>query len=239
MDASRSALTRYDDFYGMLSDSVRMEAYRKAIRQSVKPGDVVVDLGAGTGILGFLAIQAGARQVFAVEQSDAIDLARAVADRNGMSNRIVFFNENSRKVSLPVKADVIVSETLGSFGVDENTLEFTVDARERFLKPDGILIPGALRLHLAPVEAKQIYRKIDFWREIQELDFTPALEVFGRKLMVETIQPRQLLADPALFDEIDLHQATRTTSKGKVLFRMNRKGVIHGIGGWFELTLAD
>jgi protein arginine N-methyltransferase 1 len=238
MDASRSALTRYEDFHGMLSDSVRMEAFKKAIDQSVKPGDVVVDLGAGTGILGFLAIQAGAEQVFAIEQSDSIDLARAVAAKNNMSDRIVFLNENSKDVTLPVKADVIVSETLGSFGVDENTLEFTIDARDRFLKPGGILIPQGLRLHLAPVESKRIYDKIDFWREIQGIDFTPAREVFGRKIMVESILPRQMLAEPALFQEIDLHKTTSPASEGKVLFRMERNGTIHGVGGWFELDLT-
>ena len=238
MDASRSALTLYDDFYGMLSDSVRMNAFRKAIDQAVKPGDVVVDLGAGTGILGFLAIRAGAAKVFAIEQSDSIDLARAVAAKNGMSDRIVFLDKNSKDVTLPVQADVIVSETLGSFGVDENTVEFTIDARDRFLKPDGVLIPRGLRLYLAPVESGQIYGKIDFWREIHGIDFTPALEVFGRKIMVESIQPRQMLADPVLFDEIDFHRETRLTSEGKILFQMNRKGTVHGIVGWFELDLT-
>ena len=130
MDVSRSAQTLYNDFYGMLSDSVRMEAFREAIQQVVKPGDVVVDLGAGTGILGFLALQAGAAKVFAIEQSDSMDLAKAVAAKNGMSDRIDFLNKNSKDVTLPVQADVIVSETLGSFGVDENTLEFTLDARD-------------------------------------------------------------------------------------------------------------
>ena len=95
-----------------------MEAFKKAIDQSVKPRDVVVDLGAGTGILGFLALQAGAQQVFAIEQSDSIDLARTVAAKSNMSDRIVFLNENSKDVTLPVKADAIVSETLGSFGVN-------------------------------------------------------------------------------------------------------------------------
>ena len=131
MDAFRSALTQYGDFHAMLSDPVRMTAFDHAIRQKVKPGDVVVDLGAGTGILGFLAIRAGADKVFCIEKSDAIELARAVAAKNGMTDRMVFLEANSKEVSLPVKADVIVSETLGSFGVDENTLEFTAIGGER------------------------------------------------------------------------------------------------------------
>lgn len=239
MDASRSALTRYDDFYGMLSDSIRMEAFRQAIHQAVKPGDIVVDLGAGTGILSFLAIQAGASQVFAIEQGDSIDLARAVAAKNNMADRIVFLNQNSKEVTLPVQADVIVSETLGSFGVDENTLEFTIDARDRFLKPNGVLIPQGLHLHLAPVESKSIHAKIEFWRDIHGIDFTPAQEVFGRKIMVESVHARQLLAKPAAFQSIDFHQESNPISAGKVLFQMKRDGIVHGIGGWFELDLSD
>lgn len=239
MDAFRSALTQYKDFHAMLSDTVRMSAFKRAIRQKVKPGDVVVDLGAGTGILGFLAIRAGANKVFSIEKSDAIELARAVAAKNGMTDRIVFFDANSKEVCLPVKADVIISETLGSFGVDENTLEFTADARERFLKPGGILIPQALSLHLAPVESTPIHDKIDFWRQIHGIDFTPAREVFGRKLMVESIQPHDLLTEPRQFDRIDLYTDTGAFREKKMLFKFERKGAVHGIGGWFDLELTE
>lgn len=239
METSRSALTRYDDFLGMLSDTVRMNAFDRAIRQRVKKGDVVVDLGAGTGILGFLAIRAGAEKVYAIEKSDSIDLARAVAEKNGMTDRMVFCNSNSKEVSLPVQADVIVSETLGSFGVDENTLEFMVDARDRFLKPGGMLIPQGLNLILAPVESRKIHDKMNFWRQINGIDFSPALEVFGRKLMVESILPQQLLAEPIRFDSIDFRKETRLQSEGKILFDFRRKGTVHGVGGWFELQLTD
>jgi protein arginine N-methyltransferase 1 len=239
MDAFRSALTQYGDFHAMLSDTVRMTAFERAIRQKVKPGDVVVDLGAGTGILGFLAIRAGADKVFCIEKSDAIELSRAVAAKNGMTDRIVFLEANSKEVSLPVKADVIVSETLGSFGVDENTLEFTADARERFLKPGGILIPQAISLHLAPVESTPIHDKIEFWREIHGIDFTPARELFGRKLMVESIQPHDLLTEPGQFDRIDLYTETGEPRERKLLFKFKRKGAVHGIGGWFDLELTE
>jgi protein arginine N-methyltransferase 1 len=239
MDAFRSALTQYGDFHAMLSDTVRMTAFERAIQQKVKPGDVVVDLGAGTGILGFLAIRAGASKVFCIEKSDAIELARAVAEKNGMSDRMVFLESNSKEVNLPVQADVIVSETLGSFGVDENTLEFTADARDRFLKPGGILIPQALSLHLAPIESTPIHDKIEFWRQIHGIDFSPAHELFGRKLMVESIQPSDLLAELRQFDRIDFYTDTGATRERKLLFKFQRPGAVHGVGGWFDLELTE
>lgn len=239
MNENRSALTQYNDFYGMLSDDVRMSTFRRAIEQRVKPGDVVVDLGAGTGILGFLALQAGAKKVYAIEKSDSIELAKAVAERNGLTDKMVFLNENSRDVSLPEKADVLVSETLGSFGIDENTLEFTLDARDRLLKADGILIPQGMRLWLAPAQSDSVRKKIDFWCNVEGIDFSPAREVFEKKIMVETVDPQELLSEPMEFDNIDLRRATATECSGKVLFQFTHPGTVHGIAGWFDLELTE
>ena len=239
MAKKRKALTQYSDYYDMLSDDVRMQAYEKAISEKVKVGDIVVDLGAGTGILGFLALRAGASKVYSIEKSDAIDLAEAVAERNGFSDSIVFLNENSKDVELPEKADIIISETLGVFGLDESTLDFTVDARQRMLKPDGILLPQSLELELAPVEASHCQKKLDFWKSVQGIDFGPAREVFSRKIMNEEISSDLWLADPATFGHVNFYEVENDSYTNKVLFHFKRSGTVHGIAGWFKLHLTD
>src|SRR5881397_1050838 len=93
--------------YGaMVADRVRTDAYCEALRQAVKPGAVVLDIGTGTGIFAFLASYFGARKVYAIEPSDAIQLAREIAAANCCQERIEFIQALSTKVDLPERADV-------------------------------------------------------------------------------------------------------------------------------------
>ena len=113
-------MTKYTDFINyhlsMLVDDVRTGSYGQAISKMVKTGDVVVDVGCGSGILSFLACRAGAKHVYAVENEAVIEMAKLVAAKNGLQNRITFFNDVSFAVELPEQADVIVTETMGTFG---------------------------------------------------------------------------------------------------------------------------
>ncbi len=233
------AQTGYENYYHMLADGVRMEAFRQAIRRSVKPGDVVVDLGAGTGILGIWALQAGAAKVYAIEQSEAIDLAREIARVNDLADRMVFIRSNSVDVDLPEPADLLLSETLGSFALDENLLRFLPDARERMLKPGGRMVPEAIELFVAPVQAPQSHAKLAFWRSHPGgVDFSPAFELFSSKIMVETVRPRQLLSPAQPLTPVDLHQWKDRRYQWRGYFPIEKKGVIHGMAGWFRVLLA-
>jgi predicted RNA methylase len=216
-----------------------MEAYERAINQVVQRGDHVLDLGAGTGILGFLALKAGAERVYAIEKSDSIELAREVAHRNGFLERIEFFKESSLDVILTRKADVLVSETLGSFGIDENTLEFIADAKKRLLKPAARLLPRGMNLFLSPVEAPDTFRKLSFWQEVSGLDFSPALETFSKKMLVEDLPDSGLLSTPMKFSGIDFHTDFDVIQDGVLRFVMQRAATIHGFAGWFELELSE
>lgn len=234
----QKAIIQYEHYYEMLSDRIRMDAYKAAIDATVKPGDIVVDLGCGTGILGFWALKAGAKHVYAIDKSDAIDLARAVAKVNGFEDRVTFLQANSKDIELPQKADILVSETLGSFAVDESTLDFTCDARRRFLKPNGILIPCHLELFLAPVMSVKIRRKLDFWNTVDGIDFSPAHALFSEKIRIETIAKKDLLAQAQTYAEIDLYQSNDACLQNKLHFKIQKTATLHGLGGWFTAQLS-
>jgi predicted RNA methylase len=99
----------------MLRDDIRNQAYRRAIFANVRKGDVVLDVGAGTGILSLFAAQAGARTVYAVERTTIADLARRIVIKNGYGDRIEVIQSDLEAVRLPQRVDVIVSEWLFAY----------------------------------------------------------------------------------------------------------------------------
>jgi precorrin-6B methylase 2 len=134
----------------MLRDEVRNESYRQALIHAVKPGDRVLDMGAGTGFLSILAAQAGAGKVYAVERTAIASLARRMMEKNGVAERVTVLNTDLEDADLPEKVDVLVSEWMGGLGVDENMLAPLVMARDRWLKPGGTIIPARVTAKLAP-----------------------------------------------------------------------------------------
>src|SRR5712692_3682526 len=139
----------------LLLDKIRCDAYREAILRTVRPSDVVVDLGAGTGLLSFFALQAGARHVYAIEMSAIADAAAELIEANGFQDRITLIRKSSKQARLPERCDVLVTETLSTFCFDtENIIEFVADARERFLKPGGRIVPESADTFLLPISSE-------------------------------------------------------------------------------------
>jgi len=75
----------------MVLDNHRNALYANAINNVVNPESVVLDLGAGLGLHGLLAAQAGAKKVYLVEPEVELDIVARIADQNGLSKRIHCF----------------------------------------------------------------------------------------------------------------------------------------------------
>jgi protein arginine N-methyltransferase 1 len=145
----------------MLNDRLRMTAYRKAIFEAVKPGDVVLDLGTGTGILGQWALEAGARRVFGIDLNASI-LAHAVdrIARAGFADRFEPINQLSYDVRLPRRVDVLISEILGNMADNEDFQPILQDAIRRFLAPGGTVLPRSATSYLVPVAARDAHARL-------------------------------------------------------------------------------
>ena len=228
-----------DEHREYLSDRVRIGAFRRAIRETVRPGDVVVDLGAGTGILGMLACQAGAERVYSIDAGGMAQLARAVVESNRMDGRISVIKGLSTRVSLPELADVVVADQIGRFGFDAGVFEYFSDANARLLKPGARAIPSKIDLWVALVEHPVMWKRIDFWSHSPGgFEFGAARSIAGNTGYPIRLQPRDLLGEPFSAASLDtLRQGSRPISFSGELI-VSRAGTLHGIGGWFSAILA-
>jgi hypothetical protein len=229
-----------DEHRGYLSDAVRLAAFERAIVYTVKPGDVVIDLGSGTGILGLLATRAGAARVYAVEETALGGLAREIAAANGVADRIRIVRGWSTWVTLPELADVVITDQIGHFGMEAGIFEYVPDARRRLLKPGGRSIPTMISWRVAPVECEPLREAIDFWRERRAgFDLSPVVapaEGSGYPIVLE----RESLLAPAATIAAAAADALPPSGlvTGEADFRIDRAGTFDGIGGWFVAELA-
>jgi len=229
-----------DEHRQYLSDEPRLRALSAAISRVVEPGDVVVDLGAGTGILGLLACRAGARRVYSIEEGGMIEVARQICRANGFDDRIVFVRGLSTNVDLPEKADVVVADQIGRFGFDAGIFEYFADARERFLRPAGRTMPATIALQAAPVESEDEWRRVIFWDEpAGGLDVRPAAAIARNTGYPAKFTAEQLLSDQATLCTLEASARVTTAIKADMHARVLRPGTLHGIGGWFTAELAD
>lgn len=228
-----------DEHREYLSDSNRLDAYSRAIAELVTPGAVVVDLGAGTGIMGLLACRAGASRVYCIEQTSLIGLAREIFRANGFADHVTFIKNVSTHISLPEKADVVVADQIGRFGFEAGVLEFFSDARQRFLKPAGVLMPSRIDLMVAPVEHEELWQQVEFWNQRSAgFDFRSA-----RKIAVNTgypvkLQPQHLLASPRVIVSLATEERPASISGIEASMEVERAGTLHGIGGCFRAQLS-
>jgi len=224
----------------LLGDKVRNDALHAALKRVIRPGASVADIGAGTGFLSFLARRLGAAHCHLYEYSDALALARELARRNGITG-LTFVQAHSREVARPPKADVVVSETLGNFALEEGLLETLADAR-RFLKPGGTLLPCALRQFVAPVISARLQDEIDVWPRVgHDLDLAAARAIALNNMYVKTVRVADLPGPESarLWDEIDFTAKAKPSSQrsGAATWRSRDLGgaTVHGLALWWEV----
>jgi protein arginine N-methyltransferase 1 len=218
-----------------LRDVGGQRRFRRAITEVVRAGDVVLDIGTGTGIHAVLACHAGASRVYAVDQDDVVHVAREIARQNGYSDRVVCLQGTLPRVDLPEQVDVAVTNQGFS-----DTLQLITTVREHFLKSGGRLIPSAVQLFAAPLEAARAYAaSVRFWSQSHYgVDFSAAWSYATNNLQDVTFPASGFLAPPAALSAIDLTRPLPTTFTWFAEFRLSRSGVIHGIGTWFEYRLS-
>jgi SAM-dependent methyltransferase len=227
----------------LVADDVRTSRFHDSIAATVSTGAVVLDVGAGSGILSLFAALAGAARVYAIERAPgAAALARRLVAANSLEGRIKVLAVPSEHAVLPEPVDVLVSEWLGVYGVDENMLPVVVAARDRWLKPNGVMIPGPVTAWAAPVEHPAGAEAVLFHSRRYGLDLS-ALAGFSLDEIVALpsgtavadlrAEPLPLwVVDPATISLADASSPFRAA----VTFELAGNGV-NGLVVWFSATM--
>ncbi len=223
----------------MIADAPRMNAYVEALRQTVKPDSVVMDLGCGPGVFALLACKFGARRVYAVESNNVIGLAREAAAANGFADRIEFFETVSTAVALPETATIIISDLRGVLPWFQQHIPSIIDARARLLARGGTLIPRRDHLWAAVVEAPAAYEEIvGPWNQFQ-LDLSAGARLITNNWRKTRIRPEELLVEPVCWTTIDYYEVDSPDIRADISWRVARNGTAHGVAIWFDSDLAD
>jgi protein arginine N-methyltransferase 1 len=226
----------------MIADSVRTAAYLQALAASIRPRDIVIDIGSGPAFMAMAACQLGAGHVYAIEPDESILVGQALARENGLSDRITFIQDISTRVTLPEKADVIVSDLRGLLPLFQQHIPSIIDARQRLLKPGGILIPHSDQIHASLVEVQDHYHELCIpWNtQPNQLRLNAALQyILNSCGKIKKLLPEQLLAPPLLWHKLEYTRIEETASINLLTFEAHRDGTAHGIVCWFDATLAE
>ena len=229
------------DFGAMINDKVRMKAYELALREIIEPGTVVADLGTGTGIFALLACKFGAKRVYAFEPNPAIQVARDIAQANDFAERITFYQKLSTEVCLPEQVDLIVSDLRGVLPLQGLHIPSVIDARERFLKPHGWLIPLRDTLYIAGLEAEDLYSElIKPWNEnTYVLDMRAGLKYATSSWGKGRAHEDQLLLAPQPLSVLDYTSIKRPNISKQIKWEVKKPGTLHGYQVWFDATLDE
>ncbi|KAF9568765.1 arginine N-methyltransferase 3 [Agrocybe pediades] len=213
--------THYFESYGandihavMIQDKVRTSTYAHFIltNPTLFRDAVVLDVGCGTGILSLFAARAGAKRVIAVDASDIALKARKIIKANGFEDVITVVQGKVENIELPKdieKVDIIVSEWMGYALLYESMLDSVLVARDRFLKPGGVMAPSETRMVLGLCDGSEIHKeRIGFWDDVYGFDLSTMGEGLYDEAIIDVVGPEAMLSKPYTVKDLVLGEVT-------------------------------
>lgn len=235
----------------MLDDRARTKGYCAALRATVRPLDVVVDIGTGTGILAACAAKAGARHVYAIESSGIAEVAARMFQENDVADRVSLVRRRSTSATLPELASVLVTETIGNDPLDEQLLEIVADAKARLLTPDARLVPSAIQIYAVAVDIPQAMLEKHVFTQHKVEQYEADYELDCSALAEHQLSPTEPIMvdmkdvatwpveEPVLLAEVDFTQPFETWLATHVRLTFARDMERLGIVLAFRAKLAE
>ncbi|KAI0009765.1 protein arginine N-methyltransferase 1 [Xylariaceae sp. FL0662B] len=228
----------------MLKDEVRTKSYMNAITQNkhLFKDKIVLDVGCGTAILSMFAVRAGAKHVVGVDMSTIIFKAKEIVKVNGMADQITLIQGKMEEIDLPFpKVDIIISEWMGYFLLYESMLDTVLYARDKYLAKDGLIFPDKATIFACGIEDGEYKdEKIGFWDNVYGFDYTPLKETALAEPLVDTVEVKAAVTDPAAVLTLDLYKCTTADLDFSIPFKLNcrRNDFVHALVAWFDIDFT-
>lgn len=228
----------------MLKDTVRTKTYQNVIYKNsfLFKDKVVLDVGAGTGILSLFCAKVGAKHVYAIECSSMADMAQEIVNLNGFSDVITVIKGKVEEIELPVpQVDIIISEWMGYFLLYENMLDTVLYARDKWLVKNGLVLPDKASLCLTAIEdADYKEDKIEFWNSVYGFDMSCIRKQAMMEPIVDTVDQNQIATNCQLLKTMDISKMTSGDTSFTAPFKLiaERDDYIHALVAYFDVSFT-
>jgi type I protein arginine methyltransferase len=188
------------------------------------------------------AVRAGAKHVIGVDMSTIILKAREIVEVNGMTSKITLVQGKMEEVQLPFpKVDIIISEWMGYFLLYESMLDTVLYARDKYLKPGGLIFPDKATIWMAGIEDGEYKEeKIGFWNRVYDFDFSPLKHTAMTEPLVDTVDVKAVVTKPVQVVALDLYTVTPADLAYTAPFtlQVQRNDFVHALIAWFDIEFS-
>lgn len=230
--------------FPMMNDTVRNDAYEKALKSALTKGGSVLDIGSGSGLLAMMAARHGATKVTTCEEVSMVaEKAKIIIQRNGFADQIQAINKLSNKlvvgVDIAERADILVTEIFDNGLLGERAFAAIEHARQHLLKPDAQLIPSGARVYAICLESEEIYKNHRVGT-ISNFDLSPFNQFTNYSYdsyHLAKMDYKGLTATTPIFD-FNFYKIPGKESI-EIEFEIIESGICHGMAFWYELQLDE
>ncbi|KAG2291974.1 hypothetical protein Bca52824_038643 [Brassica carinata] len=221
-----------DSVYGiheeMLKDVVRTKTYQNVIYQNkfLIKDKVVLDVGAGTGILSLFCAKAGAKHVYACMSSLLLEIVKSNGFSDGSSSSMLLF-------PLP--------KWMGYFLLFENMLDSVLYARNKWLVDGGVVLPDKASLFLTAIEDSEYKEdKNGFWNSVYGFDMSCIKKKAMMEPLVDTVDPKLMVTDGRLLKTMDISKMSSGDASFTAPFKLvaQRNDYIHARVAYFDVSFT-